>query len=502
MNMDFENGTFEHWQTTGNVVVVNQSQTDPYGNFNLSSSGFYAVKLGNKNSAQQSTITRNLQITSDTKYFIYSYAIVLLGYPHSEEEAANVQLKVKDAQGNEIPCASYTAIAQSSVGEGFLESAALHEENLSAECCYPIFYKPWETKAINLEPYIGQTLTFELTNNWCIYSVDWGYSYIDAFCTTNLINCFSDCTDQNYYIAAMDGFQNYVWSGPGIVSGQGTSMIEVNAPGLYTVDIPNAQNNCDPVHLEMETSLNELPDYPDLTVSASNSCVQDTAQIMGQIESNSSIVNMQWSINGTENDSTSMIFDYPVGNETSYSIMLMAENSLGCKDSIIKHFQVHPFPMLDLGADQEICPGEVIELKNELNPNASLVWNESVNQPILEVSHEGWYTASLTEQGCSSYDTIFVSQSDMYIGEIPNIFTPNNDGVNDLFEFEVKNIPLLECSVYNRWGNLLFRTANTAPEWDGKVNGEAVSNGVYVYELNFECHNKTMHLNGFVHVEN
>lgn len=502
LNLDFEDGTIEEWETTGNVIVVNQSQTDPYGNFNLSSSGFYSVKLGNKNSPEQSTIKRTMQITSDTKYFIYSYAIVLLGYPHSEEEAANVQLKVKDAQGNEIPCASYTAIAQSSVGEGFLESSAIHEENLGSECCYPIFYKPWETKAINLEPYIGQFLTFELSNNWCVYSVDWGYSYVDAFCTTNLVNCFSDCVNQNYYIAAMNGFQNYFWSGPGIVSGQGTSMIEVNVPGVYTVDIPNPQNNCDPVHLEIETALNELPDYPELTVSASNSCLQDTAQIEGNIESNSPIVNMEWSINGEVSDSTSMVFDYPVGDETSYSVMLIAENSLGCKDSIIKEFQVHPFPALDLGDDHQICPGESIELKNELKPNSNLLWNDSIDQSILNVSQEGLYTAILTEEGCSSYDSVVVSQNNMFLGEIPNIFTPNNDGVNDVFEFEVKNIPLLECSIYNRWGNLMFKAINHSPEWDGKFNGEAVSNGVYLYELNFECLDKTMHLNGFIHVEN
>lgn len=77
-------------------------------------------------------------------------------------------------------------------------------------------------------------------------------------------------------------------------------------------------------------------------------------------------------------------------------------------------------------------------------------------------------------------------RTDIYL---PNIFSPNGDGINDLFSFS-SNIPIVEInsfSIYDRWGNQMFSQLNADPlsfeGWDGKFNGQYVKPGVYVYSI-------------------
>ncbi len=70
---------------------------------------------------------------------------------------------------------------------------------------------------------------------------------------------------------------------------------------------------------------------------------------------------------------------------------------------------------------------------------------------------------------------------------IPNIFTPNGDGINDEFRIyaSIPNITIFQ--VFNRWGNLLFETTNKDQGWDGQVNGLEQPPGVYAYYLEYIC---------------
>ncbi|MEN9442527.1 MAG: hypothetical protein RLZ33_2604 [Bacteroidota bacterium] len=81
--------------------------------------------------------------------------------------------------------------------------------------------------------------------------------------------------------------------------------------------------------------------------------------------------------------------------------------------------------------------------------------------------------------------------------EMPNIFTPNSDGLNEIFTFkEAQGIYDYSISVYNRWGNRVYFGENTF-NWDGKYNGESVTEGVYFYRIEY---NKNESKGGFVQV--
>ena len=70
---------------------------------------------------------------------------------------------------------------------------------------------------------------------------------------------------------------------------------------------------------------------------------------------------------------------------------------------------------------------------------------------------------------------------------VPNIFTPNGDGVNDFFS------PILQCpfpayrlQVFNRWGQLIFETDDPKQGWDGAFNDEPAPSEVYFYQLSYQ----------------
>ena len=80
---------------------------------------------------------------------------------------------------------------------------------------------------------------------------------------------------------------------------------------------------------------------------------------------------------------------------------------------------------------------------------------------------------------------------------LPNIFSPNGDGLNDLFiPFEYRYVASIELKIYNRWGNVVFETANPDIEWNGlnKDSGNLSSDGVYYYTIKVN----TIRLSGIV----
>lgn len=62
---------------------------------------------------------------------------------------------------------------------------------------------------------------------------------------------------------------------------------------------------------------------------------------------------------------------------------------------------------------------------------------------------------------------------------IPNVFTPNHDGVNDLFTLKTEHTQTLHTTIFNRWGNVVFESNSLNPAWDGTFNTQPVAAGVY-----------------------
>jgi len=161
-----------------------------------------------------------------------------------------------------------------------------------------------------------------------------------------------------------------------------------------------------------------------------------------------------------------------------------------CKDtSTSRTINVFPQPILNLGADTSICPGSArIVLKdwnNANTPGARFKWNTGQTTSSITVNAPGYYSLETEINGCATFDTIWVKK-DCYLN-IPNVFSPNGDGLNDYFfprEYLTKGLTSFKMDIYNRWGQMVFETTNlTGSGWDGKFNDISQPEGVYVYMI-------------------
>ena len=155
-----------------------------------------------------------------------------------------------------------------------------------------------------------------------------------------------------------------------------------------------------------------------------------------------------------------------------------------------RNLTVHPQPQIYLGVDTSMCAGgPALVLSDKLNSINSAgyawLWNTGQTTPSIAVTSPGDYVATVTMQGgCVMTDTITVSNG-CYVN-LPNVFTPNGDGVNDYFNPRdyLSGLRTFNFSVYNRWGQLIFSTSELAGRgWDGNFNDIAQPQGVYVYTL-------------------
>ena len=115
------------------------------------------------------------------------------------------------------------------------------------------------------------------------------------------------------------------------------------------------------------------------------------------------------------------------------------------------------------------------------------MWNngESIN-PINFSLFPGLYSVQVTDENLCSVDTIFQIER-MTSDCIPNVFSPNNDGVNDVWNLEDAFLYLdTEVKIYGRYGNLVFKSIGHSSAWDGKnQRGNDVEDGAYFYIIDF-----------------
>ena len=116
------------------------------------------------------------------------------------------------------------------------------------------------------------------------------------------------------------------------------------------------------------------------------------------------------------------------------------------------------------------------------SPSAPLNLATAQN-PLATLDHDQLFVLKVTDiAGCIGYDTVFIQ---VYQGPnyyVPNAFSPNNDGINDIFRAIPVGIAQTEYfRVFNRYGQLIFETNQWLKGWDGRFKGKTQPIGVYVW---------------------
>lgn len=104
--------------------------------------------------------------------------------------------------------------------------------------------------------------------------------------------------------------------------------------------------------------------------------------------------------------------------------------------------------------------------------------------PFYQYGAGGTYSVELTvsnDGGCSATTTQLISIDERIV--VPNVFSPDGDGINDFFTVTSGGLKTYALLIVNRWGNVVFESDNPSVHWDGTSNGKACEEGVYFYDL-------------------
>lgn len=181
-------------------------------------------------------------------------------------------------------------------------------------------------------------------------------------------------------------------------------------------------------------------------------------------------------------------------------------NSNGCVSSNTIALNVDPDLVSTISATQ-ICSGQTITLT--ANGALSYSWmpgNFSLPTVNIVPDANTTYTIVGTSGICSKTGTLFVEIVASPIHDIPEVFTPNDDGKNDLFVIRSETLTKINIKVFNRWGALVYSHAEYDNSWNGTANaGMMVGNnklpqGTYYYVIDLEsCDKQAIH--GYVVIQ-
>jgi gliding motility-associated-like protein len=164
---------------------------------------------------------------------------------------------------------------------------------------------------------------------------------------------------------------------------------------------------------------------------------------------------------------------------------------------------VHPLPVINAGPDMELPVGSVIQLpatgSNDITriewwPAGSLNCVDCLTPTASPRETTTYHVKVENAFGCASLDDVtirLVCSSGVVF--VPNTFTPNNDGQNDIFYIRGKGIKSAKSfRIYNRWGQLVFERNNFNIEdpaygWDGRINGVQANPDVFIYVAELVC---------------
>jgi gliding motility-associated-like protein len=291
----------------------------------------------------------------------------------------------------------------------------------------------------------------------------------------NIVNLGEDtlnlCTGQSLTLNAGFGFDYYTWS-----TGEfGVQSINVTTGGMYGVSV-NYYFGCPS---EDSVYVKEYP-VPAASITGGDMiCTGDTLTLNAPVGN----FDYTWYLN-----------DNPFSNQTSIIVTqggnykVMMENLCG-QDIAEKPVQENPLPDAYLGEDATLFPGETITL--QVDPGyESYIWNGTpTSSNTLTISYENisgndtTITIEIVDGfNCKNSDEIVI---EVFHVKVPNVITPNGDGMNDRFEpiEGWSGINQHKMIVFNRWGEKVWESSDFTSGWDGKQNGKYVADGSYFWVL-------------------
>ena len=315
--------------------------------------------------------------------------------------------------------------------------------------------------------------------------------------------CAGESVNINAVAVTSSGTANYNWSTTiGSFSSTAASTVTPTNTTVYTVIASDAcPSNFDTANVIV--TVNSLPN-PDFMVLNPIICLGNQTSIIN-LTNPSEIGNLLWTVNGNS-----------VGNQDTLAIL---GNSEGCLDvelivtspqGCIASYQlanavcVASSPDAEFSSSSESASVLYSEVAFDNSSFGAVAYNWIFNQTETSTEIEPTYTfpaeigfydvclIAISSDGCRDTSCSIIEITDELTLYVPNSFTPNADGVNDVFVPITKGFTTedYEFSIYDRWGQLIHQTNSPNQGWDGTMAGTLVKSDVYIWRLRVRSNNK------------
>jgi gliding motility-associated-like protein len=178
-----------------------------------------------------------------------------------------------------------------------------------------------------------------------------------------------------------------------------------------------------------------------------------------------------------------------VSNSGKYWVTVTDANNCSATDTLTV-LAIDTVPKNFLPADQLICYG--IGFNITVPGYKNYLWSTGDISNTVAISNPGTYYLSVTDSNnCTGKDTVVLQRNYNCIPvNIPNAFTPNKDGTNDIFKpIITQEVSDYSFTIFNRYGQKIFASNKYGTGWDGTFKGVAQPRNAYIYLLNFKNNN-------------
>ncbi len=276
------------------------------------------------------------------------------------------------------------------------------------------------------------------------------------------------------------GGNSYSWT-PSATLNDNTSSNPIATPTQTTTYIVEYFNSCGSVFDSVTVTLSVVNAVcsPDVMI-----CQQDSIELWATGGES------YWWSPGTylSDPDTSHPISFPAQPIT---YMVVVYDSLGCTDTSYTSIGFFDDPYVYAGADDVITWGSSTQL-NASGSGTNFSWSPAdslsctnCSNPIASPTATTTYVLTLTDaNGCTATDSVtIVVDGSLYV---PNTFTPNGDGINDMFFAFGQEIETFEMWIFNRWGELIFTCDDLSIGWDGTYQGDVVQIDTYVWRIKYK----------------
>lgn len=278
-------------------------------------------------------------------------------------------------------------------------------------------------------------------------------------------------------------------------------------PSFPCVSSSTANSNPIVIHVSTLTA-------PSIQINASGNdiCQGSIITFTATVKNAGNSPSYQWHINGINAGTDSAVFSNDSLSDNDHISCVLSGVTTGCQSAPVTSniiiISVKDSPIVSVAPiDTLVLSGSQVQLiATIMGAIVSYTWTPAGNLvnplsltplTIPLISNSSFSIAVTGANGCTAANTAIVSVFRELL--MPSAFTPNNDGVNDVFRIPPNVLlTLIDFSVYNRWGEKVFSTGNISKGWDGKVAGVAADAGTFVYTINGVSKGKKIFLKGTV----